>query len=76
MKLPKVRDGVGIMQFMEGYWRELIAKEIEALILKSCQVDHTKDEMQDGIEPYPCDCLENNSGYILAAAIARGEVKE
>ena len=55
--------------------REQIAKEIEALILKSCQVNHRQDEMQDGIEPYPCDCLDANFGYIRAAAIVRGEVK-
>jgi len=30
MKLPKVQDGVGIMQFTESYWREQIAQEIEA----------------------------------------------
>ena len=35
MKLPNVRDGVGIMQFTEGYWREQIAKEIEA----TCECD-------------------------------------
>ena len=43
MKLPNVRDvdnvrdGVGIMQFTEGYWRERIAKDIEKLL------DHRED---------------------------------
>ena len=30
MKLPKVRGGVGIMQFTERYWREQIAQEISS----------------------------------------------
>ena len=36
MKLPKVQDGVGIMQFTEAHWRELIGKEIEA----TCECDY------------------------------------
>ena len=32
MRLPSKRDGIGIIQFTEGYWREQIAKDIEKLL--------------------------------------------